>query len=322
MAVERGEKFGLLGHNGSGKSTTFKAIVTEILPNTGSIEIAGTDVHSSKDFVKMIGYCPQQHALFDYMTVEETINFYRKYKVVQLSTESIMKEFNLISYRNTYNANLSGGNKRKLNFCLALMFFPEIALLDEPTTGVDADARRTIWKIMNDIGKKKNFSMLLTTHTMEEAEMLCDRIGWMKDGNFIIIGAPEEIKLVYSQGYNLAVGFMIEEKNLVWETVKRDLEPLESMINLDIYKENHQHEIGWKENLYLLKNFVDTIYPLTDAIIWNNFENGVNFLKVELNNVSRGKFFETVMKMKNSERKFSVIDVGLEKLDDIFARFD
>lgn len=205
--MEKNEKFGLLGYNGSGKSTTFKAITREILLDEGFIEIF--NYNNSDDFEilrKNIGYCPQNYALFDNLTVNETFAFYDKIKSGVLkkdnNNDELLRDFGLIQYKNTLSKNLSGGNQRKLNFAIALMNKPCLLLLDEPSTGVDPESRRILWKQINDIKRtNRMFNLILSTHSLEEAEILCDKIGWMKKGNFICIGNPEKLKYEFSEVY-------------------------------------------------------------------------------------------------------------------------
>ena len=178
LGLENNEKFGLLGFNGSGKTTTFKTITREILYDSGKIMLFGKDIKTQfNDIRQSIGYCPQENPLFDYMKVREIIKFYLKLKNVNTSEITICQKFGLEKYIDTYCINLSGGNKRKLSFAIALMCNPKLLLLDEPSTGVDPESRRIMWKNIMETSKKRDyFNMILTTHSMEEAEVLCDTV--------------------------------------------------------------------------------------------------------------------------------------------------
>ena len=228
LGLEANEKFGLLGFNGSGKTTTFKAITNEILFDSGSIELFNQDVASNfGETRKIIGYCPQQNALFDYLTVYETISFYRSLRKVTESTDSIINRFGLRKFRKTYAAKLSGGNQRKLSFAIALMSYPKVLLLDEPSTGVDPESRRVMWKNINALskdpkGNKHEYNMILTTHSMEEAEVLCDTVSWLKNGNFVCLGNPEKLKIQFSSGYTLHVKFSDDENERFGLALGRD----------------------------------------------------------------------------------------------------
>ena len=205
LGLEPNEKFGLLGFNGSGKTTTFRAITNEILTDA----LFGYDTKRQFNYIRtIIGYCPQINPLFDFMKVKEIIKFYSNLKTCNDSVESICEKFGLSKYLETYTVNLSGGNKRKLTFAIAMMNRPKLLLLDEPSTGVDPESRRIMWKNINELSNSGHkYNMILTTHSMEEAEVLCDTVSWLKAGNFITIGNPEELKIQFSAGYKLHIKF-------------------------------------------------------------------------------------------------------------------
>jgi len=215
LVLENNEKFGLLGFNGSGKTTTFKTITKELLYDSGSIFLFGKNIETEFEQIRSsIGYCPQENPIFDYMKVREIISFYLELKNVKETTEAICEKFGLSNFLDTYCINLSGGNKRKLSFALALMCKPKLLLLDEPSTGVDPESRRIMWKNITNLNKTKNkFNMILTTHSMEEAEVLCDTVSWLKSGNFISIGNPEKLKILLSAGYKLNIKFIQLNQN-------------------------------------------------------------------------------------------------------------
>jgi ATP-binding cassette subfamily A (ABC1) protein 3 len=187
LKLEANEKFGLLGYNGSGKTTTFKSITNEIFFDEGEIELFKKKI--SKDFNEIrrnIGYCPQENALFEYLTVEELLSYYIQLKNVNESINEISEKFGLKKYLKTWCTNLSGGNKRKLNFTIALMNYPKILLLDEPSTGVDPDSRRIMWKNINELSYNiEEYNLIISTHSIEEAEILCDTVSWLKLGQFV-----------------------------------------------------------------------------------------------------------------------------------------
>ena len=210
--LEANEKFGLLGLNRSGKATTFKAITNEILYDYGKISLFGFDTR--KEFKKIrakIGYCPQDNPLFNFMKAKEILEFYSKLKTCFFPIEEI---FNL----DTYCINLSGDNKRKLTFVNAIMNRPTLLLFDEPSTGVNPDSRRFMWKNINELSDSGyRYNMILTTHSMEEVEILCDRVWWLKQGSFVCIGNPGKLKIQYSLGNKLHNKFgeqLIDKDNL------------------------------------------------------------------------------------------------------------
>ena len=151
FGLDYGECFALLGVNGAGKSTTFKSLTREIAPTTGKITVQGYDVQTEfADARKLIGYCPQYDAIFPELTVEETIKFYalvigiRTNKIMEVVNKAI-KELNLKDHRNKLAGTLSGGNKRKLSVAMAIIGNPPVILLDEPSAGMDPEARRFMW---------------------------------------------------------------------------------------------------------------------------------------------------------------------------------
>lgn len=164
LAVERisfgldyGECFALLGVNGAGKSTTFKSLTGDVLPTTGQITIAGFDIQSEfKEARKMIGYCPQKDAIFSLLTVEEHLWFYSRIKGIPSAlreeiVEKAIIEMNLKDHKTKPAGTLSGGNKRKLSVAIATLGNPPIILLDEPSAGMDPEARRFMWSVVERI---------------------------------------------------------------------------------------------------------------------------------------------------------------------------
>ena len=210
FCVERGECFGLLGLNGAGKTTTFKCITQEISQTNGTIYINGKDTYNNFDeFKSLIGYCPQYEAIFEYMTVYENLEFYARIKGVQLNlldklVNAMITEMALEEFTTKIAGKLSGGNKRKLSVAISLLCNPQIILLDEPSTGMDPEARRFMWSIIHKTSKKgKKSSVIMTTHAMDEAETLCKRMGIMVNGEFVCLGKASEIKDKYGYGYEI-----------------------------------------------------------------------------------------------------------------------
>ena len=210
FCVEQGECFGLLGLNGAGKTSTFKCITQEFSPTNGTIYINGQDTYNNFDQFKMlIGYCPQYGAIFEYMTVYENLEFYARIKGVKIIylekiVNAMIKEMALDEYIKKIAGNLSGGNKRKLSVAISLLCNPQIILLDEPSTGMDPEARRFMWSIIHKISKiGKKSSVIMTTHSMDEAETLCKRMGIMVNGEFVYLGKASQIKDKYGYGYEI-----------------------------------------------------------------------------------------------------------------------
>ena len=260
LGLEPNEKFGLLGFNGSGKTTTFRAITNEILTDAGSVSLFNYDTKTQFENIRtMIGYCPQINPLFDFMKVKEIIQFYSDLKTCNDSVESVCQKFGLGKYLETYTVNLSGGNKRKLTFAIAMMNRPSLLLLDEPSTGVDPESRRIMWRNINELSNTGHqYNMILTTHSMEEAEVLCDTVSWFKAGNFITKGNPEELKIQYSAGYKLHIKFddsAILENDSNSSSIDEAFNKVCNMINgFDMYKDtvNNQKYEPYLRGLIIL----------------------------------------------------------------------
>ena len=208
FCLEYGECFGLLGVNGAGKTTTFKCITNEHSQQNGKIYIDGKDISENfSELSQVFGYCPQFDAIFEYMTVYENLHFYAKIKGIALDKmekiiDAIIEEMSLAEFPNKIAGRLSGGNKRKLSVAISMICNPPIILLDEPSTGMDPEARRFMWAVIHKIStKRKKSSVIMTTHSMDEAETLCKRMGIMVNGEFVCLGGSQEIKDKYGYGF-------------------------------------------------------------------------------------------------------------------------
>lgn len=198
FGLEYGECFALLGVSGAGKTTIFKCLTGEVYPSSGQLTIGGHDVSTAFGFAnarKMIGYCPQFDAIFDGLTVREHLEIYACFKGIKSDVRSIMikksiVDMDLTDYENIRANNLSGGNKRKLSVAIALLGNPPLVFLDEPSTGVDPQAKRFMWNIVSKISTlRKKSAVIITTHSMEEAEALCTKMGIMVNGQFKCFGS-------------------------------------------------------------------------------------------------------------------------------------
>ena len=323
LGLENNEKFGLLGFNGSGKTTTFKSITKEILYDSGSIVLFGKN--NKNEFHKIrnsIGYCPQENPIFDYMKVREIISFYLDLKKIDETPENVCSKFGLSEFLDTYCINLSGGNKRKLSFAIALMCKPKLLLLDEPSSGVDPESRRIMWKNileLNSIGNK--FNMILTTHSMEEAEVLCDTVSWLKSGNFISIGNPEKLKITLSAGYKLHLKFIQLKKN------NNNLASCDIVIkNLcDIIKNfDTIYQINI-ENIYPyiieLEKVINIIKDKCSLIIFQRLNKDLSFeFNIKVLKEKQSELFIHVLEMKNVNNLISEISISMESLENILTR--
>lgn len=195
LKIKEGELFALLGTNGAGKTTTIKMLSTLILPTSGEVKINGLDVIKDRQKVKeILNVSPQETAIAPNLSVRENLEFMAGVYQIK-NKEEKMKElismFKLDDVLNQKAKTLSGGWQRKVSIAMALINDPKILFLDEPTLGLDVIARKELWSV---IEKQKNkMTIILTTHYMEEAESLSDRVGIMAGGILIDVGTPEEL---------------------------------------------------------------------------------------------------------------------------------
>jgi ABC-2 type transport system ATP-binding protein len=198
--VEEGEIFGLLGPNGAGKSTLIRMMTTLIPVTSGKAIIGGYDVEKEPDSVRrLIGVIPQALTSDPDLTVEENLSIYAKlYSVPKAQREKsineVLEAVDLIKWRGAQTKTLSGGMRRRLEIARGLVHNPNIFFLDEPTTGLDPVSRIAVWEMLNNLKKNRNLTMLLTTHYMEEADKLCDRIAIVDHGKLVALGTPIELK--------------------------------------------------------------------------------------------------------------------------------
>lgn len=208
FTVEKGEIFGLLGPNGAGKSTTLEMMVGLRKPDEGTAIIGGFDISREIKKVKeVIGIQLQSTTLFELLTVEEILKMYASFYQKNVSIPDLIEEMVLTEKTKSRIKTLSGGQKQRLAIALALVHDPWIIFLDEPTTGLDPQARRTLWDIVLKL-KEKGKTTVLTTHYMDEAHILCDRIAIMDQGNLIALDTPSN--LVKSLQSDSAVEFQYE----------------------------------------------------------------------------------------------------------------
>lgn len=211
FGVNEGEIFGMLGPNGAGKSTTF-GILTALFPRTkGNVMLKGEsiDYDMSNVFID-VGVCPQYDSLWEHLTVEEHLRVYGRikgFKKAELTTlvNRTLQDLRIQDASNEPAGTLSGGTKRKLCTAIALTGNPSIIFLDEPSTGLDPMAKRQLWAALNRAAVQQKASIILTTHSMEEAEYLCGKIGIIVNGRFVCFGPLNYLKNTYGAGYKLSL---------------------------------------------------------------------------------------------------------------------
>ena len=194
FTVEQGEVFGLLGPNGAGKTTTVEILEGMRTPDRGLARVCGVNPEKSGNrFKEMIGAVLQSTSLPDKIRVKEAIELFAKFYSVRANTDDLLKRFQLDEKRDAFYSQLSGGQKQRLALAMALVNNPQVVFLDEPTAGLDPQVRREIYDIIEELKHEKK-TVLLTTHYIEEAERLCDRVAIIDHGRVIKTGTPRELK--------------------------------------------------------------------------------------------------------------------------------
>jgi ABC-type multidrug transport system, ATPase component len=214
LKIETGEFFGLLGPNGAGKTTTIGMISTVLLPSDGKVLIDGDELtRRNLSQKRRLSVITQEYSMRQDMTMDEVMEYqgrlyYMPKKLIRQKTEELLEFTGLLEYRHKIVRHLSGGMKRKLMICRALMVEPEILLLDEPTAGMDAFSRRQMWNLLRKINSNK-MTIILTTHYIEEAQSLCDRIALINKGRLDTVDTPQA--LIDELG-NYAIDEIIDEE--------------------------------------------------------------------------------------------------------------
>ena len=194
LEVAKGECFGLLGPNGAGKTTTIEICEGLTDPDSGTVELLGLNWRSNAaELRQRIGLQLQETQFPDKATVEETIRLFRSFFHRGISIEESIKTAQLEEKRKSRVGGLSGGQKQRLAMACALVGDPELLFLDEPTTGLDPQARRHLWDLVDNL-KKAGRTIILTTHYMDEAERLCDRVAIIHDGKLVKLGTMAELR--------------------------------------------------------------------------------------------------------------------------------
>jgi len=207
--VKKGEVFGLLGENGAGKTTTLEMIEGLRKPTSGEIKVLGHDMKNGLSLVKeKIGVQLQASAYYNFLTLREILDLFGGFYQKRLGADELLEMVNLKDKANSRVDKLSGGQKQRFSIVASLINDPDVVFLDEPTTGLDPIARRKLWELVTDI-KARGKTIILTTHYMEEAELLCDSVAIMEKGRVMAI--DETHKLIERAQYPVVITFMIKK---------------------------------------------------------------------------------------------------------------
>ena len=193
LAINKGECFGLLGPNGAGKTTTIEILEGLLAPTSGQVEILGMNWREhDRDLRELLGISLQETRLSEKLTVRETVDLFASFYRNPARVDEVLEELSLTEKADSWVGKLSGGQRQRLAVATALVGNPSILFLDEPTTGLDPQSRRQLWEIVGQF-QKRGGTILLTTHYMDEAERLCDRLAIIDHGQIIAEGTPLEL---------------------------------------------------------------------------------------------------------------------------------
>lgn len=198
--VNKGEIFGFLGPNGAGKSTTIKVLIGLLRPSKGELFLNGVDITKHPEQIKRnTGYAAQETAIDDRLTCLENIYLQGRFyhlskKEIKKRSEEVLKMFDLLNRKNSLADTFSGGMLKRLDIAEALIHHPKVLFLDEPTLGLDVQTRQIIWRYIKNLRRQNEMTIFLTTHYMEEADALCDRVAVIDQGKIKAIDSPEKLK--------------------------------------------------------------------------------------------------------------------------------
>lgn len=225
LQVKEGEIFGFLGPNGAGKTTTISMLTTLMKPTSGSAMVAGYDIVKDASYVRSaIGVVPQSFSLFPELTAEENLAYIGKLygmkdSVIKERTVSLLRTVALYEHKSRISGAFSGGMKQRLSVAASIMSNPKVLFMDEPTTGLDPQSRIAIRELTRNLNKS-GITILYTTHDMEEADKLCDRIAIMDKGSIIALGTSDEIKRTMKAGHLVEVELEYPSKEIISELKK------------------------------------------------------------------------------------------------------
>jgi ABC-type multidrug transport system ATPase subunit len=277
FALREGDCFGLLGPNGAGKSTLVAMMSGILTPTSGIISVA-----KARDRCA-IGSCPQDDIFYADLTVEEHLLYYSRLKGKgagedQVAVDAILADVSMQNERRLYASSLSGGQKRRLSVASALCGDPMVVFLDEPSSSLDPGSRIGLWEIVQSISK--NRCTLLTTHSMEEAEVLCNKIGIIKDGGLVCLGTPSQLKQTYGEGYKVLL--TLEPSH----TIQPVLAAIQQLVpNASIISQKHGHyqiQLGREATLSQISLLMENNKKSLGVLNWSLSRNGLDevFLKI------------------------------------------
>ena len=245
LSINQGELFGFLGPNGAGKTTSLKMMIGLLEPTHGNVNILGKDPKiSRKDLMSEIGIIPQDINLYYDLTVEENLKFIASIykipsKVAKKRIDGLIKKVGLEEKKKALVKNLSGGQRRRVNLIMSLIHDPNIILCDEPTPGLDPQSRVVVWDFIKDLVEKDKKTVVLTTHFMEEADRLCDRVAIIDHGNILVIDEPGKLKSSIGEGDLLELKL---SNNTIIQDIRLQLSEFPGVAEVLITKDTAERE--------------------------------------------------------------------------------
>ncbi|KAF7243621.1 ATP-binding cassette sub-family A member 12 [Varanus komodoensis] len=289
----------LLGHNGAGKTTTI-SILTGLFPaSSGTIFVYGKDIRMDQDTIrKNMGICMQHNVLFSYLTTKEHLFLYGYIKVPHWSRQELreevqrtLKQTGLYNHRHKLAGSLSGGMKRKLSISIALLGGSKVVILDEPTTGVDPCSRRSIWEIISK--NKKGRTIILSTHHLDEAEVLSDRVAFLESGGLQCCGSPFFLKETFGSGYHLT---LTKKKSSIFnEAEDCDTSAVTAMIQSHLPDACLKEDIGG-ELVYMLPPFNSKVSSAYQSLL-RGLDNGLSNLHIGCYGISDSTMEEVFLNL-------------------------
>ncbi|EGR34152.1 hypothetical protein IMG5_022510 [Ichthyophthirius multifiliis] len=298
FGVQKGEIFGLLGPNGAGKSSTFKLITGNDSLSAGNIELEGKNIEKIGE-EPIGGICSQEDCFWEFLTVKEHLEIYGRIngfqgKALEKIIQNFIKKMSLENFENIKAGVLSGGNKRKLSVCCAILGNKKLLFFDEPSCGMDPVAKRVFWDILREnLGEK---SAVLTTHSLQEAEVLCGRIAIQVNGQFVCFGSLKELRDRFGNGQKIGVKMNFGQQQNV-QFVKKMI-----------------FELFGDENVKILQDFEESIFGVEGEVFCLNFQ-------IKQNLVRFSKIFQVLYNQLVLGGIILDFSIKLTSLEDIFLYF-
>jgi ABC-2 type transport system ATP-binding protein len=268
FSVNKGEVFGLLGPNGAGKTTAIEIMEGLRKKDSGDVEVLGLDPwKNGYELHKKIGVIPQDFSFFEKIKPKEAINYFADLFGIKVDTDQILKEVLLEDSANILFDNLSGGQKQKTGLALALVNSPELLFLDEPTTGLDPNARRAIWEVIRGL-KARGKTIILTTHYLDEAQQLSDRVAIMDHGKIVAMGTVDEIIEEHGSGERLEIHGNRKLAIYIAENTELDVDYQKGLISIPLKQKidalaalaaAEQSNLDWGE-IHMRRDSLDDVF--------------------------------------------------------------